>query len=467
MTTPSTGRLEHRNVLNFSTPVRLGILAATLVGVGVLASLFLPSLRPGPGPIGDAPPTAGATQIGTVAPSPSPSPTTLPTPASTPVPTAASTPVASPQPTAGQGTWTGLVWSDPVTPAFEISLWDAVPWRDGYVAVGLARGEFAFLSSPNGVDWSVAQQMNAGWGIIGDWHLVVYRDQLFSFSPSTPDEDAAEGGINVPVIHHSTDGRTWSLVESPTWTDVWAADALILEVVAGPNGIVAIGDARAGEYGELLADPVVLQSTDGYIWANVELDGATDAAVVWDAIAWPDGYAILGGLQAEGSAVGVGLPAAWWSSDGLTWTAASLEGARPNDNHFAPSTGFAAVEGLVARTQVLSAGAPPDLRGWLSIDGRSWHRATDLFVELPSGLIASDGARLVAFATDEGWRPSPGETDPYPGLTRAWSSLDGAVWQPMSLSHPMTDELEGYWVVPDGVIYAGRQSFWFGVPVVP
>jgi hypothetical protein len=29
----------------------------------------------------------------------------------------------------------------------------------------------------------------------------------------------------------------------------------------------------------------------------------------------------------------------------------------------------------------------------------------------------------------------------------------------------MTDQAERFWVVPDGVIYAGEQSFWFGTAV--
>jgi hypothetical protein len=465
MAASSTGRLERRHVLTFSTPLRLGILAATLVAIGVLASLLLPSFGLIPGPT-DASPTASETA--TVAPGTSPTPSASAEPTATPTPSLTRVPAATPAPTVSPTTaWTGLTWSDPVTPPFEINLWDVVAWRDGYVGVGLAQGEFAFLASSDGLRWTVMQQVEPGWGIAGDWNLVAYRDELFSFSPSMPDVTAPQGGIRVPWVHHSTDGRTWSPIESPTWADAWSTDALILDVDAGPNGIVAIGNARAGEHGELLAEPVVLRSSDGVTWSAGELEGAPAEAVVWDVVAWSDGYAILGGIQQEGSVVGAGLPAAWWSTDGLHWAEAAVEGAAASDNHFEPGSAFAAAEGLVARAQVLSAGGPPDLRGWLSIDGRRWSRATDLFVELPSGLMASDGARLVAFATDADWTPLGDDPEPYPGLTRAWLSLDGATWRPMSLSHPMTDQLAGFWVAPDGVIYAGAQSFWFGTPITP
>jgi hypothetical protein len=43
-------------------------------------------------------------------------------------------------------------------------------------------------------------------------------------------------------------------------------------------------------------------------------------------------------------------------------------------------------------------------------------------------------------------------------------SLDGVRWTELALSHAMTDPPERFWVVPDGVIYAGEASFWFGTP---
>jgi hypothetical protein len=30
----------------------------------------------------------------------------------------------------------------------------------------------------------------------------------------------------------------------------------------------------------------------------------------------------------------------------------------------------------------------------------------------------------------------------------------------------MIDPLERWWVLPDGVLFAGAQSFWFGTPVI-
>jgi hypothetical protein len=55
---------------------------------------------------------------------------------------------------------------------------------------------------------------------------------------------------------------------------------------------------------------------------------------------------------------------------------------------------------------------------------------------------------------------------PWPGITAASSSTDGVQWQSLELSSTLTDRLERFWVVPDGVIYAGEQSFWYGAAQV-
>ena len=60
-----------------------------------------------------------------------------------------------------------------------------------------------------------------------------------------------------------------------------------------------------------------------------------------------------------------------------------------------------------------------------------------------------------------------GERDPaqWPGISEGWVSTDGATWTPMSQSRVVDDMVEAMWVVPDGVIYAGVQSFWFGTAI--
>jgi hypothetical protein len=450
MAARSTGRLERRHVLTFSTPVGLGLLAATLVALGVLATIVLTSLGLGPDPAGDSTPIAPATESSTVQPSSSP----MATATQTPPPTTTPTPTASPQPTAVPGAWSGLVWSEPVTPPMAINLVDVQPWADAYVAVGtVGGGDSAFFASPDGLNWSVTFRLDDPLDR-PPRQLVVLDDELLAF---------AAGPNAVPLVWRSTDGATWTPVTSPSWEAAWS-DRTFFSAASGPNGIVAIGNATAGEHHELFADPVVLRSVDGFAWTRTGLSGASDRSVVWDIIGFEGGYAILGGAQ-TGLAVGSGPPEAWWSTDGLAWAKASMAGATADDSHFERGSGLSSDGGLIAQTQLLSVGAPPALRAWVSADGRTWSRATDVGVDLPFAVLSSDGARIVALATTEGWTPLGDDPDPYPGFTRAWVSTDAVTWQPLELSHAMTDQLEQWWVVPDGIVYAGVRSFWFGTPV--
>jgi hypothetical protein len=65
--------------------------------------------------------------------------------------------------------------------------------------------------------------------------------------------------------------------------------------------------------------------------------------------------------------------------------------------------------------------------------------------------------------------PAPNTaTDPdlWPGISQAWVSRDGVSWTPLSAPRELDDFVEFMWVVPDGVIYAGVESFWFASPTV-
>jgi hypothetical protein len=111
------------------------------------------------------------------------------------------------------------------------------------------------------------------------------------------------------------------------------------------------------------------------------------------------------------------------------------------------------------------AGGPRFMAWWTSSDGRTWE-PRDPNTALPGlahGYVAGDGVRMVALG------PAPNTaTDPalWPGISQAWVSTDGVTWTTLSVPGELDDFAEGVWVVPDGVIYAGVESFWFGSPTV-
>lgn len=446
----------------FATPMRLSMVAAAAaVAVLALAIIFLPREAVGPAP--------------SESPSVEPTPTVEPTsalsmePAATLTvePTTEPTPMTTPGPTP-TGEWTGLVWSDPVTPSFTVHLYDLVPWGDGYVAVGEvplgdARAEAVFLTSPDGVTWRVRHRTDPGFDRYPRY-LETMGDELIAFSPGDTDHGVTGMVLAAPpLIWSSSDGATWTLVDSPSWRASWQ-DAWLLGVESGPDGIVAIGNHLAGEYNQLYGDPIVLRSTDGVEWDRMTIEGLSPQSVVTDVVGFRGGFALLGGTE-TGIVTGVGMPQAWFSDDGMTWKPASVEGATEGDNQFEWQAGQAGASGLVSRSPVMCAGCIERPVAWRSIDGRSWQRDVTLGVEIRAGLMASDGTRIVSLGSWRGPAGFPPPSAPAPAVTTAWVSTDGIVWTELRLSDALTDQPERFWVVPDGVIYAGYQSFWFGTAV--
>lgn len=105
----------------------------------------------------------------------------------------------------------------------------------------------------------------------------------------------------------------------------------------------------------------------------------------------------------------------------------------------------------------MTAGGPRYLMGWVSADGRTWEMEPDPNTSASCGWMAGDGTRILAL----GPRPLP-DPGTWPGLSQAWVSTDGVTWIPLTVSETITDMVEAWWVVPDGLIYSGVQSFWFG-----
>ena len=475
MSSPSAARRQDRHAFAFDGPSGIALVAVLAVALFTIGFLVWPVLNPGPGTSDTAPPTAS------VSPTVQPSVTLAPSPTSEPTPTAAptSTPVAR---------WTGLSWSDPVTPSFFVHLDDLLPWGDGYVAVGrlpVGAGltQAGFLTSPDGLNWTVTYQFDP----VGDrypQHLVASGDTLFAFSPRALDDVEIvlpSGSYSGPLVWSSTDGAAWTLVDSPSWEEGWREarqhvgalpagwvttqydiETGFVDAARGPAGIIAIGNSFADD-GLGLA-PILLHSFDGLTWSRSILPNDSPSAILNSIAAVDGGYVVVGAVDV-GSDPRTAVPAAWYSADGLTWTRATVE----DDPDFVASGEFgplaAGTDGLVTcfNSRSMGAGGWRYMDPWTSTDGLTWTAARVGDLEHPRyacGWMASDGVRIVALSG----RTSPTGL-PWPGVTGAWVSADGASWMPMTVSEVMTDMLERYWVVPDGVIYAGEQAFWFGTAI--
>jgi len=459
--------IAHR--LWFAGPLRVSVVAVVATAVLALAILVWPSPDVGPALSESPSPTTSQAASPTQGQSPSYEPGAEPV---------EPTPVPTPMPTTGpSGEWTGLAWSDPVTPPLTVHLEDLLPRGDGYVAVGRVDvgggvSEAAFFVSEDGLNWTVEDQLDAGAGGFPQ-HLVALGDELLAFSE--PNLDALGlPNAGEPLIWRSTDGTDWTPVDSSSWRSAWSGlwigpmpaswdttqhdpETGLVDVASGPGGLVAIGNSFAEE--EMI--PVVLHSTDGRTWDRIPLPPGSAGASLSSVVS--RGRFVVVGAVAVGPDEATAVPAAWISGDGTTWSAARVptDGVLPDGagGEFGPLV--AGRDGLLTCMgwREMSAGAHRFIVPWTSTDGSTWEVAMDRDASPACAWSAADGERIVAL----GPRPLPTGTDS-PGVTMAWTSTDGVTWESLSLGSTLQDRLERFWVVPDGVIYAGVESFWFGTP---
>jgi hypothetical protein len=370
-------------------------------------------------------------------------------------PQPASTPSAPP----AEGAWTGLRWSAPVAPPDGTQVRDILAWGGEWVGVGVYQqadaefGEPTFLTSPDGTHWTVAYRYNPQYNQFPTY-LVPLGKGLLAVS----DQGVMLGGCcSTPSLWQSDDGSTWYGIQPQGDWNAWIPDVHLVAVAGGPNGVVVIASGPDSA-------PVILHSTDGRTWTRVSLPASFDRAIMLDVTAFRDGFVVVGRdgqTDVPGpTTLHLGRPAAWISSDGLTWTAAQVEGSAVAGGEL--SAVVAGADGLFA-TSVN--GPPPSgdaITGtWVSADGTSWRRTTsDGTLPMIAGL-AGDGQRMIRLSPQFAGSDGSGMA--------GWVSTDGVTWNRLAFSGAVTslplaattaggDPLGQVWVGPSGVIVNGQRT---------
>jgi hypothetical protein len=483
----------------FASPLRLSLAAVVAVAVIALAIILVPPRLVGPSPSQSpaaSQPSASPTETAT------PEATTTPTASPTPRPTIAPTPAAV-------AAWTGLDWpagvAGPSTKEGRGMVGNALAWGYGYVAVGWFVGQgdtfaTAFFTSSDGMHWTMVQRGTAVPSTTGEaedagltyTHLVATTGGLIAMTGSPMN------GGSAPALWRSTDGRSWTAVDSPTWRGAWDAQVhgsgTLIAVAARGGRIVALGVAEPRCCDGTGHGAIIVTSTDGQVWTRLATGPTFDRGYPRDLAAFGGGFVIVG---KTGNVVGsdgppppvMGRPAAWTSPDGLTWTSAQVEGAE--DIGVGLGQVIVGHDGLFAIGR--RAGAPSATlvgagfgatSGWASADGRTWRLVGDLGKELPDIVrMDGDGLRMVIF----------GRTSCKASDITGWTSTDGANWSRLAFSgsppsQPIPgpicqdDGTEGWndggqslsltVVVPDGVLVATNlplpapQELYFATAVV-
>jgi hypothetical protein len=331
---------------------------------------------------------------------------TLRTPAAS-FPTSALASAATPGPT----TWAHLGWRD-ASPAFAGSsgpILAGTSWSGGYVLVGgtdPSRPGGAIWYSADGRAWQRGVDSQGGAfegmrfvGVAASGGRLVAVAQFEGALTPAPEA----------VVWYSTDGAVW--FPSPDSEALFSGRS-VAGIAAGSDGFVIYGTTQFGQ----AARPAMLYSADGSAWAEAAVPNAVAGEAVTSVVATADGFAAVGGPA--GGAVGTGVPGAgWWSLDGRTWHAATVDfgetlyrAVRWADGELRASS---------SSPSSCSACVLPEVT-WSSTDGgRSWRSIGDSLISPVGDTTIYDLGRLVRLQT----QGSPWAT---------WSS-DGVTWLPLRM----------------------------------
>jgi len=287
--------------------------------------------------------------------------------------------------TSSQGAWVGL----------ESSASQVIGWRltgDG--------------------DW--VTQPVVGFGQFVPTALVSFRDRLIAsaINPSDPASSA---------MFVSDDGARWTAIESAALNH-----GTIRSVVAGPQGALAIGidSGRAATW----------SSSDIDDWAFSAIDSPTGAVRLLTAATTSGGFVVAGltGTDLD-NAGGFKLekpstPAAWFSTDGISWQASAVEAIEAKGAHIQQVIATANVLLAIGSDPMVDPDVASSLQvAWRSTDGRAWQRVGEVGIEIPSGMLAITNDVLLVLGG--------GDLDPGSGgHLGGWLSGDALDWRPVAFA---------------------------------
>jgi hypothetical protein len=379
------------------SPVAVGLLAAA--AVIALVAVGLPLLR---------------TQ---------PQPAATPSPTSTPTSSLAPTLRPTPGPAASDGSsitddgpsiaWTSVPMAQFKSGTFVVTAAAAAQVGGTIVVAGNERytdtdERPVLLVSTNGVDWSrLSIDYGGEFAQAKLWFLVPIPGGLLLVGASSAPDPLCDHTTAVCTERHSallwqsSDGRNWHLL--PAASTAPFADVLVVTIASGPKGLVAFGSRYPAVNGAAngYSEEVVLHSTDGLSWSSKVLSNPFHAQQV---VATAGGFVELTNPGFQGKA--------WYSSDGLTWTATQMTDQNYGSVYVAAgNAGMVATNGAVAGREL-----------WVSGDGKTWQTASTSPFTSVNGWLAGDGNQILAIS----------------GSSACWSA-DGKNWHRGSSSPAMPD----------------------------
>ncbi len=282
--------------------------------------------------------------------------------------------------------------------------------------------------------------------------------------------------------------EAWQRIALPAYSGCPASDCSVGYLAAGNTGLVAMGWTYAHD---IHGDSVGWSSPDGLSWhpiSSAEVDGEVWALAaagpgfvavgyqnVWtsnDGVSWdrvqshPDSHWFQSVTAGGPGVVAAGRPnKAWYSSDGLTWEAATVPpvpaNVYPGDDGGTPQVYMTSVaagaDRLVATGWMMfnNNGEGPAI--WVSSDGMSWRdvpidgdvfpRSCDIYdvAGTPDGFVATG---MCGSGSDE---------------NRVWRSPDGELWERVGEDAFDGETPSHVAAGPTGWVAVGGDALWTSV----
>jgi hypothetical protein len=337
--------------------------------------------------------------------------------------------VVAPREAASPVPWTGISASTPILGGEEFGgpgnqyTFDAVAFGMGFVVVGEdfrsdgdVRGRV--WHSGDGTAWSAINEPADAFANSELDHVATTGLRLVAIGSS---RDGGQNARPRPLVWLSDDGTTWR--RSELGTAAFAAMS-VGGIAGGQDGFVEWGAGGAGQ-AEILA------SSDGEHWtvsgfsgdfSNASISDVTDAGGLWVAV----GTERAGVPQTGGPARAA---KAWFSADGLHWSAAAIDGPALG-RVFAGTAGFLATGGATCGSCV----GPGNL--WHSETGTSWRLIGPEPADNAS--YAAAGGRIVRLSTLN-------------SISLA-ASTDGLVWTALASNLALHSEYGAFAIGQQGVV---------------
>ena len=309
--------------------------------------------------------------------------------------------------------WVPVSWTSPDGQAWSFHEIDATPFTfavsvavgsDGtIVAVGRSGNVPVAWTSRDGATWTEHEVPMLSGGSTAERMTSVV---------ATPSGFVAGGSAGPELLDRharfwtSADGATWQPVADDAMAD---ANAEVRGITMFSGGLVAVG-VIGGVQNPTAA--VAWTSSDGASWTRVESPAFADGEAV-SVAAGPQA-----GLVAVGAQIGRRVAVSWTSPDGTTWTRATDEPSRIHQGGFAWMTDVVSIGGVaiaIGDVQGLQRGTGVS---WISKDGLSWQISPQAPVQAGAEFYgitpAGSGALVVgAFGLPDSYVPEVWQSPAY------------------------------------------------------